>query len=259
MKSFKSILILVILVLAFAATFAQTRREILNAVDSLMLVNDSLQNEIGKYIQFEEHVRQLMLHGIDSGTPLMEVQAELDRVIAKQATNKAGFPKTNGMLLDSIAGLQHEINAMQIREEVYAGILVSALSNASFPQSEDELQGSWDLFLNPVQISGDPFQSGIISFNPFLSDEVIRKNSIYKIEFEADELATLFFYGGRSQKCFYKVTGFSTQSPYSIQFVKQGEFSLTLMISPLPTGLMVSYETSEVPQKYFYYYGLMKK
>ena len=145
------------------------------------------------------------------------------------------------------------------QNESYSKLLMSSLNKASFPQSTQEFIGVWDLFLDPVQISGEPFESGIISYNHFVSNDSIMKHSIYKIEFSADEIATLFFTGGIEQKCFYSIKDFSVNSPYIIRFSKQDEFKLTMQVSPLPNGLVASYEIPVETEKVIYYYGLMKK
>ena len=159
--------------------------------------------------------------------------------------------------------LNNKINSALLTSEreclPYNQILLSALSKASFPKSAKDFVGTWDLFLNPVQLSGEPFESGIIGFNTFTSNDSLSLHNVYKIEFTEDELATIYFNGGEIQKSFYSVKDFSNNEPYIIKFSKNDDFKLTMLVSPLASGLMVSYELPLKSDKVYYYYGLMKK
>ena len=160
---------------------------------------------------------------------------------------------------DSISYFDKVIYNLEQENFSYNKILLSLLKKGSFPKSTPEFIGEWDLFLNPVQIHGEPFESGIVGFNSFAPNDSIMLHSIYKIDFSEDEIATLYFVNGKAQKSFYSISDFSTQSPYSIKFIKNEDFKLTLKVSPLPTGLMVSYEAPLKSDSIYYYYGFMRK
>ncbi len=255
------------------STIAQTKKEILFSLDTLKRSHRALQRDFisvkeawKKHNIFFEHVKSEFFLPIDINTSIDEGVIKFDEISTTIQDEIKNLTKTNASLKDSLKlfvdSLQYYesiIEEMKNKSMAYNNIILSSLKKASFPQSKSEFVGNWDLFLDLVQLNGEPFESGIVGFNPFTPNDSLSAHNIYKIEFTEDEIATLYFRGGKEQKSFYSVKNFSSNSPYTVQFAKNDEFKLTMLISPLPTGLTISYEVPVKTEKVFYYYGLMKR
>ncbi len=246
--------------------FSQTKKEVQFSLDTLVkshqtLLQDynNLQDDWRYYDSFYEHVKTNLFPKQLQNLPITEAVSIFD-------TSLEGTLKTIQSLTDSITLLADSLNtthedALKLQAQVanYSEILMAALNASSFPQTESDLLGSWDLFLNPIQINGAPGEAGIISYHPFNIPDSIQQHRIYKIEFSPDDLATLVFQNGENQKCFYSIQQFNPKSNYTIQFSKQDEFKLLAHISVLPQGLQISYEIPVQTNNAMYFQGLMKK
>ena len=257
-------IILLISISAFVS--AQTKKEVQFSLDTLKKSHNSLQEDYRavkaawkKQNNFFEHVKSTFFLSADINTSIDSGIVKFDKINSALLIKLEKLGKNNKNLKDSLFAISSNIDSLELQNRAYNHILLSSLSHASFPQSTKDFLGTWDLFLNPVQLSGEPYESGIIGFNEFVPNDSIGVHNIYKIEFLEDELATVHFKGGTSQKCFYSVKDFSNNSPYIIKFSKNDDFKMTMLISPLPGGLMVSYEIPVKAKKIYYYYGLMKK
>ncbi|TLX71481.1 hypothetical protein E9993_20220 [Labilibacter sediminis] len=250
----------------FSSVKSQTKKEIQFSLDTLQRAynsleeeNKTLQKEWKIQNQFFEHVKSSLLPASDINLSVDEALIKFDDIINMQKNTADSLVSANSILSDSLVKVNENNDKLIQENESYSNLLMSSLNKASFPKSQKEFIGVWDLFLDPVQISGEPFESGIISYNHFVDNDSIMKHNIYKIEFSADDIATLYFTGGIEQKCFYSIKDFSINSPYIIRFSKQDEFKLTMQISTLPSGLVASYEIPDKSEKVIYFYGLMKK
>lgn len=262
----KLIFITFFVIVNYSFLQSQTKKEVQFSLDTLqkshkLLQQDFqlLQKEWQKQNQFFEHVKSSFFNISDVNMSIDKAFNHFDTInnaINKQMKN---LNESNNVLIDSIQLLNSSITQLSEQNKYYSKLLLSSLNKASFPQTEMEFIGAWNLFLDPVQISGKPFESGLISYNQFLSVNSIKQQNLYKVVFSADEIATIYYTGGKVQKCFYSIINFSPNSPYSILFSKQEEFKLTMQVSPLTSGLMVSYELPLKTEKVLYYYGLMKK
>ncbi|MGQ1786726.1 MULTISPECIES: hypothetical protein [unclassified Saccharicrinis] len=260
------ILLLGLFIIGGSILRAQTKREVQFSLDTLMRTHKTLQQDLKvmklawkKQNTFFEHVKSAYFDPADVNTSIDDGVSKFDEMYKFSL-------KEMEVLRDSIQGINDSLNKclgqselLDSQNKAYKELLLSSINPASFPQSEAEFIGEWDLFLHPVQLTGEPFESGIVSFNPFVQDDSLTVHNVYKIEFAEDEIATLYFRGGNVQKSFYSVKNFSMNSPYVIKFSKNEEFKLAILVSPIPTGLMVSYEVPLKSEKVYYYHGLMKK
>ncbi len=244
----------------------QNKKEVQFTLDTLIKVHESLLNDYKDLQQqwkdqneFFEHVKQNFFPAEDINLSIKQASVKFDDVYKDLENKVVKLGEINKSLSDSLKKQISVNQDINIRDDIYKDLILSSLNQASFPKSESDLQGKWNLFLNPVLLQGNPYESGITGINPFVVKDSIASNKILSIEFQKDELATIRFSGDVEQKCFYAINDFNATKPYSIQFSKQDEFKLTLMVSPMPDGLMVSYEVPEKTKKVIYYLGLMKQ
>lgn len=258
--AFTSLFLIVVLGLS-----AQTKKEIQFSLDTLQkshleLLNDfeALQQEWRSYDAFIEHFKNKTLDKKHINESLENTQKLFDDVWDKQISNIRTLEDSTTFLLDTLNRLYETHMDIIERDNTFLRLLRGKLSEASFPSTQKELLGMWNLFLKPIQLSGDTFESGLISHNPFTVPDSIQQHNVYRIEFLQDELANIYFRGGHHQKCFYEVNEFNTGKPYTIECTKQDEFKLTLHISPMPHGLEVSYEIPVNTSQVLYFNGVMK-
>ena len=267
MRTLSNLFIIAVLLFTSAVnTNAQTRKEVQFSLDTLIKANNDLKEDFKsvkadwkEQNNFFEHVKSTFFDPADINASIEEGIAKFDEINEASVKKMEELALTNKSLTDSLAFYKNKANELETSYKGFERLLMASLNAASFPQSASELTGNWNLFLNPVQISGEPFKSGLVGFNPFVPKKELVPHNIYRIEFAQDEIATLYFSNGKVQKSFFTINGFSSNSPYSVTFTKGDEFKLTLLISPLPNGLMVSYEAPIKADKLFYFYGLMKK
>jgi len=257
---------LILLFCLSQALVAQTKKEVQFSLDTLLKSQQALkadyrelQNSWRQYDAFYEHVKTKLFSETMQNTPIGEGVPSFDASLENTLDNTQVLADSITLLSDSLTSANKQLLTLQGQVANYSEILMAALNASSFPQTESELLGSWDLFLTPIQIDGTPTEAGIISYHPFNIPDSIKQHRIDKIEFAADELATLVFHNGENQKCFYSAQQFSANSNFSIVFSKQNEFKLTLHISVIPQGLQASYEIPVQTDKAMYYQGLMKK
>ena len=254
------------LILLTVSISSQTKKEVQFTLDTLnkahlTLLQDyqELKKQWKEQNSFFEHVKNNFFPAADINIPISEAPDKFDSIYNDIVKKVVKLGEINSSISDSLKK-QITLNQELISEnKIYHKLILSALHSSSFPSNESDIIGNWDLFLNPVMIQGKPYESGIIGYNPYTLDDSIGVHSIKKIEFEKDELATIYYTGGIQQKCFYSINNFSKNSPFSIQFSKQEEFKMTMTVSPMPNGLMVSYEAPNKTDNVLYFYGLMKK
>jgi hypothetical protein len=263
----------------FIQTEAQTRREVQFSLDTLYKSHVKLQNDyqsvLEQYRQHEsffDHIKTTFLPTEARNTDVDKIQPIYDEILEKNRFLTQGLKDSILILTDSLQfysdSLQFYTDSLQLlldeRDEhlnlsqTYKNLLLAKLNEGSFPLSENELIGTWNLFLNPMQVTSDSLKNGLVSHNPFTASDSLLQHYIYKIEFLPDELATMFFKDGRRQKCFYEVKNFSAKTPYRIVCSKQESFKLTIHISPMPSGLNISYEIPLDEKEKLYFFGLMK-
>ncbi len=258
-------LLLFVLALISMSATGQTKKEVMFSLDTLYkshlkLTDDyrKLVRSLQQYDAFYQHVKLAMLDKELVNEPIEKGSQLFDEVWNEQSSQLKVFEDSTIFLLDSLNHLAELYVDCNRQNELYLSLLNSHLYEAAFPHTEKELIGSWQLFLNPMQLSGDAYNSGLISHNPFAVADSLQQYNIFQIDFLPDDLATIYFKNGRSQKCFYEVNGFSVSKPYSLTCSKQDEFKMTIHVSPMPAGLEVSYEIPQSTSQVLYFNGLMK-
>lgn len=259
-------LLFIIFLSCLPSASAQTKKEIQFSLDTLTKAHQALQKEYNElqeawreYDAFYEYVKNRLFPKELNNTPLSEAIPTFNAALKMMNQDSDLLKDSLHLISDSLMKTQAQLSATEAKLSTYSDILMTSLSTASFPQTEKDLLGSWDLFLSPVQLSGEPTEAGIIGIHPFNIPDSIKQHQIYKIEFAPDELATITFSNGNSQKCFYSIDDFNPQSNYTIHFSKQDEFKLTIHVSVLPQGLQASYEIPVETDNAIYFQGLMKK
>ncbi len=247
-------------------SFSQSKKEILFSLDSLQrsyknLKNDykNLKEECKEYNDFYLLIKSELLQpsemNIGPDATYAKWQAARKKLKEKYNTIK----DSNSTLTDSLKQLNLNIKQLHSENKTFKNLLKSSIDKATIPYTVNEFIGHWNLFLNQVYVQGTSNESGIIATNNFLLADSLSYNNIFKIEFQESDLANIYFKDGTTIKCFYSINRFSAKNPYSIYFSKQEEFKLTLLVSPMPEGLLVSYEDPQRKDKTVYFYGLMKK
>jgi hypothetical protein len=252
------------MLLPFAIT-GQTKKEVMFSLDTLykshLKLTDEyrkLVNNIKQYDAFYVHVKKAMLDKDLVNEPIGKGIALFDDVWQQQTGQLRILDDSLVFLLDSLNHLSEQFENCSTQSDLYLRLLNSRLYESAYPNTEAELIGSWQLFLNPMQLTGEAYNSGLISHNPFTVADSLQQYNIFQIDFLPDELATIHFKDGRTQKCFYKINEFSVGTPYNITCSKQDEFKMTLHISPMPSGLEVSYEIPLNTTQVLYFNGVMK-
>lgn len=262
----KTIVFLLLLQFTIINISAQSKKEVQEELNALKVKHKELQNKntelnkmLNEYSIFYSKVKKNLLNKQEQEAPLDKGSFSILESIHKIKINTLSLSLLKDSLETALEISKDEMKALSVQNEIVKNMLLGDAEEASFPSLESELLGNWNLYLSPIQMVGEPFESGFIGTNPLLMNDSISANYMYQIEFEEDEIATLFFKNGASQKVFYKVNDFSVNSPYNIVFSKQDEFKLVAHISPMPNGLEISYETPLKTDKVVYYYGTIKR
>jgi len=244
---------------------SQTKREVQFSLDTLYKSHEILSRDYKKllaswysYDGFFEHIKKTAFDKSDINVSIEEAQPLFDTAWNGNFARLKFLEDSTTFLLDSLLHLKEMYFDLKRTNETYLRLLTSELNEASFPHTPKELLRSWQLYLSPMQLSGDVSNSGIVSHNPFVVDDSLHQYNIYQIDFLVDELANIHFKNGHKQKCFYEVHDFHDDKPFSISCSKQDEFNLTLHISPMPNGLEVSYEIPIDTTQVIYFNGVMK-
>lgn len=244
---------------------SQTRREIMFSLDTLYKSHMRLQSDYRKlldkwklYDAFYLHVKanvfdkELINEPIDNGIEMFNQSWDGKASLMELLEDSTVY------LLDSLSRLSENNLTLTAQNETYLRLLTGSLKEEAYPNTEKELIGTWQLYLNPMQVTGEVLKSGLISHNPFTHADSLQQYNIHQIDVLPDELANIHFKDGRKQKCFYEVENFSGKKPYSIHCSKKEEFKMTIHVSPMPTGLEVSYEIPLDTTQVLYFHGVMK-
>ncbi|TRX71534.1 hypothetical protein [Carboxylicivirga sp. M1479] len=244
---------------------SQTKKEIQFTLDTLYSSHMKLKGDYEQllrywkqYDNFYQHVKTQALDASLVNEPIDKGAEHFDAVWNSLSSQMRVYEDSLIYLVDSLNRVVEERQDLLVQNKMYLNILSGKLGEAVYPNTEQELVGTWQLFLNPMQTTGDAYQSGLISHNPFTVPDSIQQHNIYQLELMADELATIYFKDGRKQKCFYEVNDFSVGKSYTIKYSKQDEFKLNMHVSPMPTGLEVSYEIPLDTTQVIYFNGVMK-
>ncbi|WP_289054543.1 hypothetical protein [Carboxylicivirga marina] len=264
-KSIATVLI-ILLSLTAAEVHSQTKKEIQFSLDTLYRSNLKLQEEYRKLIEvwkqydtFYTHVKLSMLDKEFANESIVKGVPLFDEVWKEKTARLDLLEDSTVFLLDSLNHLYEEQVGLLAQNELYLRMLTGQLNEAAYPNTEQELIGLWQLYLSPMQLSGEAYRTGLVSYNPFTVADSLQKHNVYQMEFKAEELAIIYFKDGRKQNCFYEVVNFNVGKPYEINCSKQqDEFEMTIHISPMPSGLEVSYEIPLDTTQVVYFNGVMK-
>ncbi|MCT4590849.1 MAG: hypothetical protein N4A71_23700 [Carboxylicivirga sp.] len=244
---------------------SQTRREVQFSLDTLYKSHKRLQSDYRKllnqwkvYDAFYLHVKANVLDKEFINEPIDNGIEMFNKSWSGVASRMELFEDSTIYLIDSLNQLTEQNLKLMAQNETYLRLLTGSLKEAAYPNTEKELIGTWQLYLNPMQVEGKAYKSGIISHNPFTHADSLQQYNIHQLDVLPDELANIHFKDGRKQKCFYEVENFSSKKPYTIHCSKQDDFKMTIHISPMPTGLEVSYEIPLDTTQVLYFHGVMK-
>jgi hypothetical protein len=159
--------------------------------------------------------------------------------------------------IDSLSLLLKRADTLQMENQTFKALLVSLIGEKVYPLNEAELKGSWQVFVQPLQVTGSGQESAIVSLEKIVLPDSLYKLAIKQIVFLEEDLADVYFFGGKKTKCFYKVTGFSRDKTYTISLQKGDEINIKLFVTPGPRGLQVSYKAGRGTGKYMF--GFMRK
>lgn len=264
----KSPLWVLILVFAFLSNTvkSQTKKEVQFSLDTLYKSHLKLEGDYRRlidnwrlYDEFYQHVKVSMLDKSSVNKSIEEGQSLFDGVWNELSKRLKILEDSMTNTVDSLNQLNKKQQLLLMQNEVYLRMLNGKLNEAVYPNTAKELLGVWQLYLSPMQLAGDAYNSGLVSHNPFTVADSLQKYNIYQLEFLPDELAKIYFKDGRKQNCFYEVKNFSVGKPYEISCTKQQDkFNMTIHVSPMPSGLEVSYEIPLDTTQVIYFNGLMK-
>ena len=264
LNCYTGILTFLLLVLSTDVS-SQTKREVQFSLDTLYKSHMRLMSDYNKLVKdwkqydaFYRHVKALVLEKQLINEPIEKGAELIDEAWNKQLLSLKQLEDSTVFLTDSLMYMVEQNTDLLKQNELYLRLLTGPLREVAIINTEKELIGTWHLYLNPMQTTGEPFKSGLISHNPFTINDSLHRHNIYQIDFLPEELANIHFKDGRTQKCFYEVKNFNSGKPYTIVCSKQDEFKVTMHVSPMPTGLEVSYEIPVDSTQVLYYNGVMK-
>jgi len=141
-----------------------------------------------------------------------------------------------------------------VQNQTFRALLASLIGENVYPQNEVELKGSWQVYVQPLTVTGTGQESAIVSQDKFVMPDSVSKSSIKQIVFLEEDLADIYFIGGKKTKCFYTVAGFSREKTYTIALQKAEEINIKLFVTPVPRGLQVSYKSGKGAGQYMFGY-----
>jgi hypothetical protein len=238
---------------------AQDSLKALHVNDSLktLKANDSLNAQLTLYKGFYTYISGKFFPEKYKNIPIEKAIPLADSLRAARDEKFKGLETMSKGRMDSIALLLKTAEALRIENQTFKTLLASLIGEKVYPQQEAELKGSWQVFVNPIKLSGTGQMSAVVSLEKMILVDSIAKASISQIVFLEEDLADIYFLGGKKTKCFYKVTGFSRDKTYSIALEKSNEINITLFITPVPRGLQISYKLGKNPN--YYMFGYMRR
>jgi hypothetical protein len=221
--------------------------------DSLKQVRyDSVKTELGQYKKFYSYINNKFFPEKFRNVDVEKAIALGDSLSAANNKKWTGLQTMSKGKIDSLSVLLKTADTLRMENQTYKSLLTSLIGEDVYPLSENELKGSWYVFVQPLKIVGTGNESGIVSLDKLALPDSLQKAALRQIVFLEEDLADLYFIGGRKTKCFYKVNGFSREKTYSISFQKGNEINAKLFVTPVPRGLQVSYKVGKAPGQYMY-------
>jgi len=227
-----------------------------DSVKTVQLI-DSLKAQITLYKSFYTFISNKFFPEKYKNIPIEKAAPLVDSLRAARDETFKGLETMSKGRMDSITLLIKTVEALRIENQTFKTLLASLIGEKVYPQQEAELKGSWQVFVNPLKVTGSGQMSAVVSLEKMVLVDSLAKATISQIVFLEEDLADIYFLGGKKTKCFYKVTGFSRDKTYSISLQKSDEINITLFITPVPRGLQVSYKLGKNPN--YYMFGYMRR
>lgn len=261
----KHTFILLSLLISFGmvALNAQTKKEIQDhnnllkqQLEFMKSQNDSLKqkNRLSDY--FINHFQKTYLP-VGSDQSLAYTQYYLDSLL--NSSSKAELPDSLIILKDSLHLYQNSNDSLRFENQLFRDILGILIDQKNYPQSENDFIGKWHFIINPITIKKDSLYSGLVTYSRINLASDIHEGMIESITLMEDELANIEYYDGSNEKCFYNVKNFSKTDTYSIHFERKDKIDLHLVVTHLPNGIQISYQSKNTKFKNLFYLGYMKR
>ncbi len=261
------ILIAFLFLLGIDSLMAQSKKELQDHNDLLKQQllflksqNDSMNQKIILSDYFIKHFRETYLP-VNSNPSLAYTQYYLDSLLTIKPEEEPVKSSTDSLLIlrDSLMEFQQMYDTLKFENKVFRDILGILIDEKNYPRSEEDFMGEWQFFINPIFIKQDSLYRGLVTYSRMnLSDDIL-KGMIKQITFMEDELANILYYDGNNEKCFFEVNNFSKTNTYSIHFDRKDEINIELMVTHLPNGIQVSYQSENNKNKDLFYLGYMKR
>jgi hypothetical protein len=227
--------------------------------DSLKIAaeRDSLNAQVTLYKNFYTYIRDKFFPEEFKDIEIEKAIPLADSISAANQSAARGLQSLSNSKIDSMSLLLKTADTLRLENQIFKGLLISLIGENVYPLNETELKGSWEVFVQPLQVTGSGQESAIVSLEKIVLADSVYKLAIKQIVFLEEDLADIYFFGGKKTKCFYKVTGFSRDKTYSISLQKGDEINIKLFVTPVPRGLQISYKAGLDAGKYMF--GFMRK
>jgi hypothetical protein len=218
---------------------------------------DSLKKELVLYKKFFTYINHKFFPERLRNIGVERAIVVGDSLTAANNSKWNGLQSLSKSKIDSLSYLLKSADTLRLENQTFRALLVSLVGENTYPANESELKGSWQVFVQPLMVAGSGKESGIVSLEKMSLPDSLHNAAVKQIVFLEEDLADVYFFGGRKTKCFYKVNGFSRDKTYSISLQKGDEINARLFVTPVPRGLQISYKVGKVPGQYMF--GYMRK
>jgi hypothetical protein len=218
---------------------------------------DSLNAQLKLYKNFYAYISGKFFPEKLKNIEIEKAIALADSLSAANNSKWTGLQSLSKSKIDSLQLLLKTADTLRIQNQTFRALLESLIGENVFPLNETELKGSWQVYVQPLGITGTGLESGIVSLEKIVLPDTLYKSAIRQIIFLEEDLADIYFVGGKKTKCFYKVVGFSREKTFSILLQKADEINIRLFVTPVPRGLQVSYKLGKGAGRYMF--GYMRK
>jgi hypothetical protein len=218
---------------------------------------DSINAQLTLYKNFYTHISNKFFPEEFKNIEIEKAIPLADSLSAANQSASKGLQSLSNRKIDSLSYLLKTADTLRMENQVFKALLISLIGENVYPLNETELKGSWQVFVQPLQVTGSGQESAIVSLEKIVLADSVYKFAIKQIVFLEEDLADIYFFGGKKTKCFYKVTGFSRDKTYSISLQKGDEINIKLFVTPVPRGLQISYKVGLDAGKYMF--GFMRK
>jgi len=237
-------------------TVADTTNSIKPKNDSVKQTSasDSLNAQLTLYKDFYAYISNKFFPEKFKKAGIEKAITLTDSLSKSNESTRTSLQSLSKGKIDSLTLLLRRADTLQMENQTFKNLLVSLIGENVYPQNEGDLKGSWQVFVQPLTITGSGQESGIVSQDKMILPDSLYKASIDQIVFLEEDLADIYFFGGKKTKCFYTVNGFSREKTYTIFLQKGTEINIKLFVTPVPRGLQVSYKLGNGTGQYMFGY-----